>query len=52
MDYYGAMAEELKAPGTLAAALRHLYKSEVDKGNGERLVPQLIDLLGRPDSTS
>lgn len=45
LDYYAQMAGNLGAADLLAVAARDTFRSEVERGNGERYVPELIDLL-------
>lgn len=47
VGYYHAMAEDLGAERDVAAAIDALYRDLNDRGHGERLVPELVALLGK-----
>ncbi len=48
VGYYHAMAEDLGASRGVAEAIDALYRDINDRGHGERLVPELVSLLGEP----
>ena len=49
ISYYNLMCEDLDANTTLALAVQNLYKTPVERGDGDKFVPQLIDMLSQTD---
>jgi len=45
IGYYAAMAEALGANGSIAAAVAGAYADQVEAGQGDRFVPEMIALL-------
>lgn len=45
VGYYNAMAEDVKAPHSVAGAIEALYREVNEQGHSERLVPELIRIL-------
>lgn len=45
VGYYNAMAEDVKAPHSVAEAIESLYREVNDQGHGDRLAPELIRIL-------
>ncbi|MBZ9558775.1 MULTISPECIES: NAD(P)-dependent oxidoreductase [unclassified Modicisalibacter] len=45
IGYYNAMAEDAKAPHSVAGAIETLYREVNDQGHGDRLAPELIRIL-------
>jgi len=52
ISYYNSMCNDLEAGTTLAEAVQTLYKKPVDLGEGDKFVPQLIDMLSGADGQS
>lgn len=50
VGYYQSMSEDLGASRQLSQAITRLYQDIVDAGHGERLVPELVSLLGESQS--
>ncbi|WP_148253169.1 NAD(P)-dependent oxidoreductase [Aidingimonas lacisalsi] len=47
VGYYNAMAGDVGASHQVAGAIEALYRQVDDQGEGDRLVPELIQLLGK-----
>ncbi len=45
MGYYEAMAAAMGSPATIAAAVGAAYSAQVEAGQGEKFVPEMIGLL-------
>lgn len=45
--YYSTMSHELGASSSMAQAVHQMFQDQVDQGNGDRLVPELVTLIGR-----
>lgn len=47
IGYYNAMCQDLDATSGVAVAVLDAFQTQVNNGNAERYVPELIDLLGK-----
>jgi 3-hydroxyisobutyrate dehydrogenase-like beta-hydroxyacid dehydrogenase len=47
VDYYNTMCADIGAKRDVAQTVQALYKEQVDAGNAEKYVPELITLLNK-----